>query len=127
MNKAIVSGRLGRDPELRFTSGGTPICNFSVATSHFSKGEEKTEWHNIVAIGNDNESNLATRCGQYLQKGAQVLVEGRLQTRSWESDGVTRKSTEIVANFVEFLSGFKTKEEAQRGTESEVDPDDLPF
>ncbi|RJQ57277.1 MAG: single-stranded DNA-binding protein [Desulfobacteraceae bacterium] len=104
VNKVILIGNLGRDPEVRYTADGTAVANFSIATSFAwndkATGEKKetTEWHRIVAFG-----KLGERCGEYLAKGKQVYVEGRLQTRSWEKDGVTRYSTEIVATDVRFL------------------------
>ncbi len=106
INKAIIVGRLGRDPEVRYTPDGTAVANFSVATSEEWKdkntGEkkERTEWHRIVAW-----RRLGEICGEYLSKGRQVYVEGKLQTRSWEQDGVTKYSTEIVATDVQFLGG----------------------
>jgi single-strand DNA-binding protein len=104
INKAIIVGRLGRDPELRYTPDGTAVANFSVATSEEWKdknsGEkkERTEWHRIVAW-----RRLGEICGEYLSKGRQVYIEGKLQTRSWEQDGVTRYMTEIIATDVQFL------------------------
>lgn len=104
VNKAIVVGHLGQDPEIRYMSDGTAVANFTVATSESWKdkqtGEkkERTEWHRIVAW-----RALGELCGKYLSKGRQVYVEGRLQTRSWEKDGVTRYTTEIVATDVQFL------------------------
>ncbi len=98
VNKVILLGNVGKDPELRYTQGGTAVCNFSLATTERAKigGEwqDKTEWHNIVAW-----SRLAETCSNYLSKGSQVYIEGRLQTRNWEyRDGNTRYTTEIVAN-----------------------------
>ncbi|MDY6824630.1 MAG: single-stranded DNA-binding protein [Thermodesulfobacteriota bacterium] len=109
VNKAMVIGRLGRDPEVRYTQDGRAIANFSVATSEEWKdkttGEknERTEWHRIVAFG-----RLGEICGQYLAKGKLVYVEGRLQTRSWEKDGVTRHTTEIVAANMQMLESRST-------------------
>ncbi|MEJ2638590.1 MAG: single-stranded DNA-binding protein [Desulfosarcinaceae bacterium] len=106
INKAIIIGNLGRDPEVRYTQDGTAVANFTVATSESwtdkNSGEkrENTEWHRIVVW-----RRLAEICGEYLSKGRQVYVEGKLQTRSWEQDGVTRYTTEIVANTVQFLGG----------------------
>jgi single-strand DNA-binding protein len=106
INKAILVGNLGRDPEGRYTPDGTAVANFSIATSESwtdkASGEkrEATEWHNIVVW-----RRLAEICGEYLSKGRQVYVEGKLQTRSWEQDGVTRYKTEIVASTVQFLGG----------------------
>jgi single-strand DNA-binding protein len=104
VNKVIIIGRLGRDPEVRYTQDGRAIANFSVATSEEWKDKEKgekkerTEWHRIVAFG-----RLGEICGEYLAKGRQVYVEGRLQTRSWEKDNVTRYTTEIVASNMQML------------------------
>ena len=106
VNKVILVGRLGRDPELRYTQGGQPVANFTLATSERWKGkdgnsQERTEWHRIVVWG-----KTAENCAQYLQKGRQVYVEGRLQTRDWEDkDGHKRQTTEIVALTVQFLGG----------------------
>lgn len=104
VNKVIIVGNLGQDPEIRYLADGTAVANFRVATSETWKdkqtGEkkEKTEWHRIVAW-----RGLGELCGKYLSKGRQVYVEGKLQTRSWEKDGITRYTTEIVANEVQFL------------------------
>ena len=107
VNKAILIGNLGRDPELRYTQGGQPVANFSVATTETwnkkdgSGKEEKTEWHRIVAWG-----RTAELCAQYLAKGRTVYVEGRLQTREWEDrEGKKQRTTEIVAQTVQFLGG----------------------
>ena len=106
INKVILVGRLGRDPEVRYTTDGTAVASFSIATSEEWKdkdsGEkrERTEWHRIVAW-----RRLGEICGEYLSKGRQVYVEGKLQTQSWEKDGVTRYTTEIVASDVQFLGG----------------------
>jgi single-strand DNA-binding protein len=99
LNKVMIIGRLGRDPEMRYTPSGRPVTTFTIATSrswNTSEGERRTEteWFNVVAWG-----SLAEICKQYLNKGQQVYVEGRLQTRQWEdSEGVKHSSTEIVAN-----------------------------
>ena len=104
INKAILVGNLGRDPEVRYTPSGTAVANFTVATTDRWKdkttGEmkEQTEWHRIVAWG-----RLGEICGEYLSKGRQVYIEGRIQTRSWEKDGVTRYTTEIVAQEMKML------------------------
>ena len=107
VNKVILIGNLGRDPELRYTQSGQAVANFSIATSENwndkSSGErvERTEWHRIVAWG-----RTAELAAQYLSKGRTVYVEGRLQTRSWEDrDGNKRYTTEVVAQTVQFLSG----------------------
>ncbi len=104
LNKVMLIGRLGKDPDLRFTQGGMAVASFSMATSDTwtdkatNEKKERTEWHRIVAFG-----KLGEICGEYLAKGKQVYVEGRLQTRSWEQDGVTRYTTEIVANDMQML------------------------
>jgi single-strand DNA-binding protein len=104
MNKAVVIGRLGRDPELRATQSGQSVTNFTVATNENYKDgngerQERTEWHNIVVWGKQAES-----CAKYLKKGRQVAVDGRLQSRSYDDrEGVKRHITEIVASRVEFL------------------------
>jgi single-strand DNA-binding protein len=107
VNKVILIGNLGRDPELRYTQSGQPVANFTMATTESwnkrdgSGREEKTEWHRIVAWG-----RTAELCAQYLAKGRTVYVEGRLQTREWEDrEGKKQRTTEIVANTVQFLGG----------------------
>jgi single-strand DNA-binding protein len=106
VNKVILIGNLGRDPELRYTQGGQAVANFTLATNErFSTKDgdkqERTEWHRIVAWGRTGEL-----CAQYLSKGRSVYIEGRLQTREWEDkEGQKRKTTEIVANTVQFLGG----------------------
>ena len=105
VNKVILVGHLGRDPELRYTAQGTAVANFTLATSeNFQRRdggerEERTEWHRIVAWG-----RLAEICAEYLAKGRQVYVEGRLQTRDWEDkEGNKRRTTEIVARNMQML------------------------
>jgi len=99
LNKVMIIGRLGRDPEMRYTPSGRPVTTFSIATSrtwNTSDGERRaeTEWFNVVAWG-----NLAEICKQYLVKGQQVYIEGRLQTRHWEDgEGTKHSTTVIVAN-----------------------------
>ncbi len=98
VNKVIIIGNLGQDPELRYTGNGTAVCNLRIATNESYKDQEgqlveKTEWHSVVAW-----SRLAEICGEYLKKGSRVYFEGSLQTRSWEDrDGNTRYTTEIKA------------------------------
>lgn len=100
----MLIGRLGQDPELKYTPGGAAVCNFSIATSESwtdksGQKQEKTEWHRIVVWG-----KLAELCNQYLGKGRQAFVEGRLQTRSWDDkEGQKRYTTEVMANTVQFL------------------------
>lgn len=106
VNKAIVIGNLGADPELRYTQNGQAVANFRIATNESwtdkdGAKQERTEWHKIVVWGRQAEN-----CDKYLEKGRQVYVEGRIQTREWEDkDGNRRWSTEIVAQSVQFLSG----------------------
>jgi len=107
INKVILVGRLGRDPELKYTASGTPFCRFSMATdeswSDKGTGEktERTEWHNIVVW-----NKLAEICNNYLTKGRMVYIEGSLQTREWDDkEGVKRKTTEIRANDMVMLGG----------------------
>jgi single-strand DNA-binding protein len=106
LNKVLLMGHLGRDPEVRFTQGGAAVANFSIATNESWKDkngqqQEKTEWHRIVVWG-----KLAELCGEYLKKGRQAFIEGRLQTREWtDKEGKKNYSTEIVANNVQFIGG----------------------
>jgi single-strand DNA-binding protein len=104
VNKVIIVGNLGKDPEMRYTQNNTAVTNFTVATTDTwndrnGEKQEKTEWHRVVTWG-----RLAEICGQYLQKGKQVYIEGRLQTRDWEDQsGNKRYTTEIVANTMQML------------------------
>jgi single-strand DNA-binding protein len=107
VNKVIILGRLGQDPELKYTPSGAAVCNFSLATSESwndkatGQKQERTEWHRIVVWG-----KLAELCNQYLSKGRQAFVEGKIQTRSWDDkDGNKRYTTEIAANTVQFIGG----------------------
>jgi single-strand DNA-binding protein len=106
VNKAIIVGNLGRDPEVRFTQDGRAVARFSVATTERwtdpqGQRQERTEWHNIVVWGKQAET-----CGQYLSKGRQVFVEGSIRSRSYDDkDGNKRYITEIVARDVRFLGG----------------------
>ena len=107
VNKVILVGRLGRDPELKYTASGTPFCRFSMATddSWTDKGSgersERTEWHNIVVW-----DKLAEICNNYLTKGRLVYIEGSLQTREWDDkEGVKRKTTEVRARDMVMLGG----------------------
>jgi single-strand DNA-binding protein len=106
VNKVILIGNLGADPELRYTNTGTAVANFRIATNEVwtdknGEKQERTEWHQIVVWGKQGEN-----CGKYLKKGRPVFVEGRLQTRSWEDQsGNKRYTTEVVAQAVQFLGG----------------------
>jgi single-strand DNA-binding protein len=134
INKAILLGRLGKDPEVRYMPNGDPVTTFSVATDEQWKdksGEkvQKTEWHNIVTF-----RKLAEICGQYLTKGKLVYVEGKIQTRSWEDkEGKKRYTTEIVADTMKMLGGGSEKKEGAPAERHENGPaddgqrDDVPF
>ncbi len=148
VNKAIILGNLGRDPEMRSTQSGSQVANFSIATSRqytdsSGQKQEETEWHRIVAFG-----RLAEICGQYLRKGKQVYIEGRIQTRSWEDKETGQKKfmTEIVAEQMQMLgragdspsgpsddfgdSSSGSRQAASMvggGAPSGGDDDDLPF
>ena len=139
LNKCMIIGNLGADPEMRYTANGTAVTTFRVATSRQYSGpdgdrREETEWFSVVTW-----ARLAETCSQYLSKGRQVFVEGRMQTRSWEGqDGQRRYRTELIADTVKFLGG---RDQGQGGgaqerfggvpvgrdADGDVDPDDLPF
>ncbi len=141
VNKVILIGNLGRDPELRYTKSGQPVTTFSIATTDSwnnkaGEREEHTEWHRIVVWGKSAEN-----CGKYLSKGRSVYIEGRLQTRKWEDkDGNERQTTEINAQTVQFLGGGGRGGESQaasadpdaghfspRAEQSPPPDDDIPF
>ncbi len=106
VNKVILVGRLGQTPEVRYTPSGASVANFSVATNESwmdknNQKQERTEWHRVVVWG-----KLAELCKQYLSKGRQVYVEGRMQTRQWQDkDGQTKYTTEVQAQTIQFLGG----------------------
>lgn len=122
VNKVILVGRLGQAPEVRYTPGGAAVANFSVATNESwmdkqGQKQERTEWHRVVVWG-----KLAELCGQYLAKGRQVYLEGRLQTRQWQDkDGQTKYTTEVQAQTVQFLGG-QTGQGAERGDFAQAAP-----
>ena len=140
VNKAILVGNLGKDPELRYTPSGTAVCTFSLATTDRFKNkqgeqQERTEWHNIVVW-----AGLAEICGKYLTKGKQVYIEGRIQNRSYDDrDGNKRYITEIVASEMQMLgrageqggggrSSSPMDEPSQDSQEPPFNPDDdIPF
>lgn len=116
VNKVILMGGLGRDPEVRYMPNGEAVANFSIATTETWKDkqgarQEKTEWHNIVTY-----RKLAEIVGEYLKKGSQIYLEGKLQTRKWEKDGITRYSTEIIMDTMQMLGG-KPESGTQRDSE----------
>jgi len=133
VNKVILLGHLGADPELRYTADGTAVCNFRLATSERFKDrqgtmQERTEWHKVVAW-----RKLAEICGQYLAKGKQVYIEGRIRNESWEKDGVKQYSYKIEADTMQMLGGPGP---GNRGGEPEppfgppsggAPEDDIPF
>ena len=113
INKAILIGNLGADPEIRYTPNGTPVATFSIATTERRKGQdgqvqESTEWHRIVAW-----QRLAEICGEYLAKGSKVYIEGKIKTRKWQDkQGVDRYTTEIQAREMKMLSPRPTSGDA---------------
>ena len=133
INKAILVGRLGKDPEVRYTPDGLMVTSFNLATDEQWKDKsgqkaQRTEWHRIVTFG-----KLAEICGNYLAKGKMIFVEGRIQTRSWEDkDGVKRYSTEIVATDMRMLDskgqGRGAEPPAEEPYPADAAPDeDVPF
>jgi single-strand DNA-binding protein len=134
INKVILIGRLGADPEIRYTPSGAEVATFRIATSEAwtnksGEKEERTEWHRIVAW-----RGLAKVCGEYLSKGKLVYIEGRLRTRSWEDrDGNKRTTTEIEATDMKMLGAVgdasrKAKEpEAETAPPAVKDEEDIPF
>lgn len=143
VNKAILVGRLGRDPEVRYTTSGTPVANFSLATDESwtdknGERQRRTEWHQIVVW-----SRLAEICERYLRKGRLVFIEGQIQTREWEDrDGNRRRTTEIVARNMQMLGSrsdemgigqgsqrpaSRASQPSQPSQEVEITDDDIPF
>jgi len=141
VNRAILVGRLGRDPETRYTSGGQAVCNFTLATDETYRDragerQKRTEWHRIVAWG-----KLAEICQQYLKKGSLVFVEGRIQSRQWDDrDGNKRTTVEIVASGMRMLSprgeaappeaeapAAPAAEDAGAAAAPEISDEDIPF
>ncbi len=145
VNKVIIIGRLGKDPDMRYTPSGTAVTNFSVATNYATKDQDgnwndQTEWHNISAFG-----RLAEFSGEYLKKGKLVFIEGRLQTRNWEDqNGVKHYRTDIIASEMQLLgsrgegeAATETKAAAEEPNaqaqaddapgEAAAEGDDLPF
>lgn len=132
LNKIIVIGNLGREPEMRFTPNGRPVTSFSLATNWSyttAEGErrEETEWFTVVAWG-----KLAEQCNQFLAKGRLVYVEGRLRTHTWDGqDGQKHSRNEIVASTVRFLDRQSAAplpgEKVEEGGGDELEPGDIPF
>ncbi len=139
VNRVILVGRLGKDPEMRYTTSGTPVVNFSLATDEVwtdqnKERQKRTEWHNIVAW-----SRLAEICGQYLGKGQLIFIEGRIQTREWDDrDGNKRRTTEVVASNMQMLGrrsengegqavAVGAEESSEKSVEAGVNEDEIPF
>lgn len=131
LNKVMIIGNVGRDAELRYTAGGTPTTSFSVAANRRWVGQDgqthdDTEWFNIVTW-----TKLAERCAEMVTKGRKVYVEGRLQTRSWEKDGVKHYRTEVNAYTVMFLDSRPTAGQGMPESgfpdDNSVEADDIPF
>jgi len=141
INKVILVGNLGQDPEIKYTAGGAAVTTLSIATSDSWKDkdsgmdQERTEWHRVVLW-----RRLAEIAGEYLKKGSKVYIEGQLQTRKWEQEGQTRYTTEIIARDMQFLDskGSSSVSSDQKGSEindqsaadvpdSAIDDDDIPF
>jgi single-strand DNA-binding protein len=136
INKAIIVGNLGNDPEMRALPNGDQVCNITVATSESWKDKQtgqqvdKTEWHRIVFF-----RRLAEISGEYLKKGSKVYVEGKIQTRMWEKEGQKHYSTEIIGNEMQMLDsrGQSDQSNQQQSTSSQSNPppedfdDDIPF
>ena len=130
INKVILIGRLARTPEIRYTQNGTAVANFTIATSDewvdktTNEKKERVEWHRIVAW-----NKLGEICGEYLSKGRQVYIEGKLQTRSWVKDDIKRYITEIIVSNVQFLGkrSDDTTQDIPVGPEPEMPDEDIPF
>lgn len=119
MNSVHLFGRLGKDPEVRYTAGGTAVCKFSLATSSKYKDKETTEWHNLVAWG-----KLAEVIGQYLAKGQQAIFHGRLTYNTWEKDGVKRTTAEVVVDQMWFVGSPGERKQESKQEEADLD---IPF
>ena len=141
INKVILVGNLGQDPEVKYTAGGAAVTTLSLATSeswkdkHTGSDQEKTEWHRVVLW-----RRLAEIAGEYLKKGSKVYIEGQLQTRKWEQDGQTRYTTEVVGRDMQFLDsrGSSSSDNSsyddinqdmssQNLPDSGITDDDIPF
>lgn len=124
VNRATIIGNIGNDPEIRYSSAGDAIANLSIATTDSWKDkngakQEKTEWHKVVMFG-----KLAEICGEYIKKGSQVYIEGKLQTRKWtDKSNIERYTTEIVADRMQMLGGNRKTDDSKS---DDID-DDIPF
>ena len=141
INKVILVGNLGQDPEIKYTAGGAAVTTLSIATSDSWKDkdsgmdQERTEWHRVVLW-----RRLAEIAGEYLKKGSKVYIEGQLQTRKWEQEGQTRYTTEIIARDMQFLDsrgsanrsnqedpGLSSNQSTPDVVDSSIEDDDIPF
>ena len=130
INKVILVGNLGQDPEVKYTAGGAAVTTLSLATSESWKDkdtgsdQEKTEWHRVVLW-----RRLAEIAGEYLKKGSKVYIEGQLQTRKWEQDGQTRYTTEVVGRDMQFLDSrgsSSSDSSSYEDTNQDMSSQDLP-
>ncbi|ACL06279.1 single-strand binding protein [Desulfatibacillum aliphaticivorans] len=122
LNKVMLIGHLGRDPEMKYAASGLAIANINLATTEKFKGEDRTEWHRIVVF-----DKLAEICGQYLKKGSQAYFEGRLKTKEWtDKDGNKRYTTEIVANNMVMLGGRDAGQGRQQRPAQQPTPEPGP-
>tara|TARA_B100001057_G_scaffold493535_1_gene588149 strand:- start:200 stop:637 length:438 start_codon:yes stop_codon:yes gene_type:complete len=129
INKVILVGNLGQDPEIKYTAGGAAVTTLSLATSESWKDkdtgtdQEKTEWHRVVLW-----RRLAEIAGEYLKKGSKVYIEGQLQTRKWEQDGQTRYTTEVIGRDMQFLDsrGSSSDNSSYENSNQEMGSQDLP-
>jgi len=128
VNKAIILGRLGKDPEIKQTPSGIVIATMTIATSEFRKKEgervEETEWHRVTAIG-----KLAEIVNSYCKKGQLVYIEGRLRTKKWQKDGIDRYTTEIIADALQMITKGESKQKDERPAQDSLKDaeDDIPF
>lgn len=129
MNRVILIGRLGADPELRYTKSGAAVCTYRLATNHHTKkdGEyvEQTTWHNITVFGSQAET-----CERYLSKGREVCIEGRIENKDYEKDGQKRRWSEVIASRVQFLGSRGNGSQQSLGPASDAPPleaSDIPF
>jgi single-strand DNA-binding protein len=122
--RIIIRGNLGKDPETRFTAAGDPVANFSVAVTEKYNGNETTEWFNCVAF-----KKTAEVVQKYLTKGSSVLIEGKIQTREWEKDGVKRKSIQVIVREIDMCGGGRKKADAEPTPEPSdyTERDEIPF
>lgn len=136
INKVILVGNLGQDPEVKYTAGGTAVTTLSIATSDSWKDKEtgedreRTEWHRVVLW-----RRLAEIAGEYLKKGSKVYIEGQLQTRKWEQEGQTRYTTEVIASEMQFLDSKGSSNNSDQGAsrmkpeaaDESIEDEDIPF